>query len=140
MYQKLTTLCELMVIITGIMLYIVANYSTPSGTIVQIIDKTPEKPYYTYVIKYLYLGNYQTTGVYRSYKKKERFKLGTGVHIYLNYFGKIKNINFRPIVQEEKNVQAHEDFLKLLFICSLGAYLYLVYRGEDPDLNLIKHI
>lgn len=137
MYNKLATVFELLVILTSIMLYFVSYHAVVHGKVVQIIQRTKEKPYYTYIVRYNCFKRFTIEKKYRTVKRKPRIRVNTGVFIYLNYYGSIKNINFKPIIQEERNNQEHITFLRLIFIFSLISYLYLVYLGQDfiPFLN-----
>lgn len=131
MYNRLTTVFELLVILTSIMLYFVSFHAVVHGKVIKIINRTKEKPYYTYIVRYNFLKRFNIEKKYRTIKRKPKIYVNTGVFIYLNYYGSVKNINFRPIIQEERNNQEHIVFLRLLFIISIASYLYCVYLGHD---------
>lgn len=137
MYNKLTTIMEILVIISSIMLYFVSYHSIKYGSVVDIINATKEKPYYTYIVRYFCFGRYNVEKKYRTIKKRPKIYINTGVFIYLNYYGSIKNINFRPIIQEERNNQEHIVFLRLLFTGSVVSYLYLLYQDYSPFLKTL---
>lgn len=124
-YEKVTTITEISVVISALLFYFVSNFLHTTGTIIHIIPRTQKKPYYTYIVQYVFLGYFQLTDKYRKYKRRQQFKLNSGVYVYLNYFGHIANIGYKPVVQEEKNIQAQIEYFRIIFIISSIIYIYL---------------
>jgi hypothetical protein len=132
--EKTLTILEITLIFSGIMLYLSSYYLSTSGTIIKIIPPTKEKQYHTYLVEYLYLGNFRRIGKYRSNKLYKKFQENSGVRVYLNPYGNLRIIGKRPIIQEERNIQFQIDFYRLVFLLSFGGYFYLLYLKKKSPL------
>lgn len=136
-YEKITTITEISVVISALLFYFVSNFLSTTGTIVEILPRTNEKPYYTYIVQYVFLGYFQLTDKYRKYRRRQQFKLNSGVYVYLNYFGHITHIGYKQVVQEEKNIQAQIEYFRIIFIISSIMYIYFTF---SPNYSFFRKV
>lgn len=109
---------EIIIIIIGV-LAVSVYFMKTSGTITEIISRSIDRPYHTYTIAYLYLGFIRRKGEYKRYKWRQKFKKNTGVYVYLDLLGNIKQISYKPIIEEETNIQFLKNCLIFMFILVL---------------------